>query len=239
MNISKIDFHNFLYLISTLIFCSMLTITSANSQEEYKYRYKAEGVILHKNVQVPEEPKDPCLTGEIGTVCETDGAVYVGEIAGVRRYAASNDLPGKRYWGLYQSEDRELIDENDFETLNPSIGNTDDGEILTSILTPSYDEIQGQYRVGTAAMDCRNELGSEWYLPAINELRLITGNRYLLLDFISGFSNGDSNNDYYMTSNIYGVNEFIRGIRIKPVHSASKHPGTQYHVRCFRKGLEE
>ena len=74
--------HKILHPFLTLIFCSMLTITSANSQEEFKYRYKVDGIILHKNMkvidEVPEEPEDPCLTGEIGTVCETDGAIYFG-----------------------------------------------------------------------------------------------------------------------------------------------------------------
>lgn len=79
MNISKIDFHNFLYLFLTLIFCSMLTITSADSQE-FKYRYKAEGVILGEKVVIPKN--DPPVIDSQIIPDGGNGALYSYSFSG-------------------------------------------------------------------------------------------------------------------------------------------------------------
>ncbi|WP_430470276.1 Ig domain-containing protein [Thalassospira lucentensis] len=78
MNISKIDFHNFLYPFLTLIFCSMLTITQANSQD-YKYRYKAEGVILGEKIGIPNGPP---VIGEVSAPDSYTGETYLYSFSG-------------------------------------------------------------------------------------------------------------------------------------------------------------
>ena len=247
MNISKIDFHNFLYLFLTLIFCSMLTITSANSQENYKYRYKAEGVILHKNVQVPEESKDPCLTGDIGTVCETDGAIYVGEIGGVRRYISSSDINNKT-WGLVSIDVPEITNLNEFSLWdNSTSGNENNGEYYTNILTPKHDYTDDGKRIGTAAMDCRN-LGDEWYLPAYHEL-------FLVEDYIIRSEQNSESNRYFdfYNRNYWSSTEHDRNramvikfspapydkINVRIMTSYKNISNIIINIVCFRKGLEE
>ena len=231
MSISKFNF------IYTLIFFSILTISSANSQD-YKYRYKVEGVILHKNVQIPnkeqspEEELDPCLTGEIGTVCETDGAIYVGEIGGVRRYAADSSIEGK-YWGAW-----DVIYNNDYGGSMTNVNSAfseNDGEINTNILTPTYDYlVDPSRRTGTIAMDCRNK-GNEWYLPTRIEVELITLS--LLNEF---YPSGDD--EPIVTSSTPGNGVSITGVGYNKIGGYKTTAIFSFtsnipRVICFRKDL--
>ena len=213
--------------IRILIFFLVFAHVGAINAQEFKYRYKVDGIILHKNMkvidEVPEEPKDPCLTGEIGTVCETDGAIYVGEIGGVRRYADSSSL-GRRTWWAWTD-----VYNYDFGGSMANVNNAfsiNDGEINTNLLIESiYNSVPAE--------DCRNK-GSEWYFPSINEISLITMN--LWNEFYKG-----KTYPYLFSSNPYNYN-IIKGLYYDITNNEIKDntllSSASYDVICFRKVLK-
>lgn len=161
-----------------------------------------------------------CSTASIGTVCE-DGAVYVGSLDGIRRYVAANDLSSNKFFG---------INDISLESIPGYQGYGNDGETNTDLLTPSYDSYNDGFRVGTAAQDCRNELGSEWYLPSLNELLLIEDNiSSFSSDFLDTFSD-----TYYWTSSQSGT-EGARLVNILTADNRGSLKNVEHFVRCYRK----
>ena len=105
---------------------------------------------------------DPCLTGALGTVCTSDGAVYAGDtVGGARMYVATANEAALQYGGV----------NIDLNGSNPAAAPEldDDGLINTNWLLTSG---AGDH---DAAQACRDR-GTDWYLPAIDELREIYNN---------------------------------------------------------------
>ncbi len=95
-----------------------------------------------------------CTTGPIGTVCTSDGAYYIGDIGGVRIYARSTDSPNAVQW---KSDRTDTAGTNSYT----------DG-----IANSNNMRGAGGHPVATL---CRS-YGSQWYVPAKDELNLIWQN---------------------------------------------------------------
>ena len=98
-----------------------------------------------------------CEIGPPGTICDSDGAMYVGSLSdNIRRYAAPNDLSSEYRWS----------------TINENINSMSniDGNANTNVIIQQYPS-----DVNIAANKCKEELGEEWYLPAFQEQWLIRG----------------------------------------------------------------
>ena len=121
-------------------------------------------------------PADVCTTGPVGTVCTSDGAIYVGDLGGARRYVRDSDSGTV----VFASG-----------SANYASNNTD-GLSITNILinTPP-----GGYSY-PAATTCR-ALGISWYVPARDELNLLWTNRVVLNLASIGINVSGS---YYATS---------------------------------------
>lgn len=107
------------------------------------------------DVEVQTAAADPCETGPEGTVCTSDGAIYAGELGGIRIYAAPQDETGTFEWGS---------------------GYNDDADSNTDGLTNTNNLVADGHSHPAAAI-CRNEHGADWYLPAIDELDVLYNNR--------------------------------------------------------------
>ena len=151
---------------------------------------------------------DPCLTGPIGTVCESDGAIYAGELSGTRLYAAPED-EGSYTWG--------------------GAGQDDDADSDTDGLA-NTNNLMADGHGHPAAEECRNARGAGWYLPAKDELNVLYGNRGAIdasanqnfqdADYWSSteYNTGNANNHYFITGN---------------QNRSTK--DTSYRVRCVRR----
>jgi hypothetical protein len=112
--------------------------------------YKVNGGGVRYNPVNVEQ--DPCNTGPIGTVCESDGAIYVGNNAGKRIYIHSVDSSANAVWATGVA----------FTPTDPNDGLANTNVLLTN---------PGGFSYPVAEL-CRS-LGSKWYIPAKNELHLI------------------------------------------------------------------
>lgn len=102
-------------------------------------------------VTAPAAPAGGCNgSSEIGAICE-DGAIYVGMSNGSPLFADSHDSP-EIGWGGFEG------------LSSPAPLSTTDGAANTDLIV-AHQSI-------SAAARCRSK-GPEWYLPAIEELRLV------------------------------------------------------------------
>lgn len=103
-----------------------------------------------------------CTTGPVGTVCTSDGAIYIGTVAGNRIYAAPTDAAGSMHWGPYPHVTG---------AVHPTDGMANsESAMIVSAGASIYPAIWA----------CRNRSpAGTWYLPAISELSLFwtNGNR--------------------------------------------------------------
>lgn len=99
---------------------------------------------------------DPCLTGPVGTVCTTDGAIYIGELLGNRLYVASGNQSGVYLWATESASTLARDAQN-------GRANTDNAYIVS----------QGA-SIYPAIWACRlKSPAGTWYLPAPNELKAL------------------------------------------------------------------
>lgn len=108
-----------------------------------------------------------CTTGPVGTACN-DGTIYAGTYAGKRLYAAATDAPLKLYYndGTYYN--------------HADAGSMSDGMDNTHYLRMS--ERGGQIHI--AARECYSK-GANWYLPAVEELKVLQTNKAAIGGFKS------------------------------------------------------
>lgn len=152
---------------------------------------------------------DACETGPIGTAC-ADGAVYAGTLSGTRLYAAPADESGTFLWKTSN-------------TATAGTTSTTDGSANTDAMA-----VAG-LAAHPAGQACRNR-GSEWYLPALDELNVLYANH-------SGVGGFDVVDSYYWSSTEYSSNGArLQGFADGTQSFVSKNT-TSYTmlVRCVRR----
>ena len=168
---------------------------------------------------------DFCETEPIGAVC-SDGAIYVGNNdSGDRLYMASSDLTGQRRYGLVGLNISSEIPNGIYDQYN--------GEEVTNLLSPTYDGYNDSYRTGTAAMDCRNELGSEWYLPSVPEIELIVNNDSVPSSGTLKTNGNIQNSTYLASSPVNNTNHMSYRFFSSSAYILARN--SIGYVRCFRK----
>lgn len=98
-------------------------------------------------------------TGPVGTVCESNGAIYLGEMNGIRIYAAASDETGTFRWKTNN-------------TATPDTGSLIDGLVNTAAM------IAAGASAHPAANACNTKTpAGTWYLPAREEWKLVWTHR--------------------------------------------------------------
>lgn len=166
--------------------------------------------------------KQDCETGPIGTRCSSDGAIYAGEVGGNRIYAAACDV-GMTWNSSTSSCDntRTRLRWKTTNTTTAGTGSLTDGEANTDAMATAGIGLH------PAAEACRN-IGSEWYLPAINELAVL-GNNSLA---VGGF-NTTSPDEYWSSSE----EDYDQGytIQFDDVRESFDDKINNMNIRCIRK----
>lgn len=163
---------------------------------------------------------DSCTTGPIGSVCESDGAIYVGNMGSHRLYAANADESSKREWKTSGT-----MTDNTYD-LNNGIANTNAMITASAAVHPAANACHSKSPTGT------------WYLPARNELALVWTNRNAIGLSARGFTTLALNTEshYWSSSAQSGHN---RNVWIRVLHngsSPSEYRNTKFmRVRCFRR----
>ncbi len=169
-----------------------------------------------KNCVASANLNDSCTTGPIGSVCASDGSIYIGSLAGKRLYASPGDTSSSLEFSSGHA--------NTPTDANNGKSNTD-----TLVTGPG-----GFTYPGAAA--CRG-LGSDWYLPAQNELSLMSQNSIanggpLNLSAL----NIDTTGTVYMTSTqdttSYSYGQQFSGSGLSSGGWKKIDP---FSVRCFRQ----
>lgn len=164
-----------------------------------------------------------CTTGPIGTEC-ADGAIYIGDSSG-RVYMAPNDLSERKSWGL---KGFDVSGTPIASAMNYNLGST-----ITNAMTPAYDSYNDGTRIGTAAMDCRNELGSEWYLPSVPEIELIVNNDSVPSSGTLKTNGNIQNSTYLASSPVNNTNHMSYRFFSSSAYILARN--SIGYVRCFRK----
>lgn len=108
---------------------------------------------------------DPCETGAIGTRCTSDDAIYAGDVGGNRIYAAPCDH-GMSWNGTTCTGSQIRRQWKTSTTATSGTTSLSDGVANTDAMATAGIALH------PAAEACRNA-GSEWYLPARDELDLL------------------------------------------------------------------
>ncbi len=125
---------------------------------------------------------DPCTSGPVGTRCISDGAIYAGTtVGGVRMYAAACDH-GMTWDGTNCTGSQISSQWKTSNTTTSGTSSTTDGLTNTDAMAAAG------LADHSAAEACRNA-GSEWYLPAQDELDTIWSN------LVNGAPDSSPNND--------------------------------------------
>lgn len=194
--------------------------------------YGANWIALH----LPQCPDgsgcDPCVTGPVGTRCNSDGAIYVGTTVGdARMYAAPCDH-GMTWNGTSctGSETRRR-----WKTTNTATTGTDDPN---DGVTNTDEMAVAGFDDHPAGEACRN-IGAEWYLPARNEQNTIWNN---LVDGAPDDDGDDLTDDfffdisgsYYWSSTEHNISA-ARNKRFSDGYQSNFNKGNLLPVRCVRR----
>ena len=154
-----------------------------------------------------------CTSGPVGTVCTSDGAYYVGEIGGARIYARSTDSSASVQWKTANTD-------------TPGTASTTAGPANTNAMISAGSH--------PAATLCRGH-GSQWYVPAKDELNLIwqnsTYNGGLLNLAVMGVTT--TGNYYWSSSQDFASNAWVRRFSDGNQYSNTKTDTSR--VRCVRR----
>lgn len=161
-------------------------------------------VSLTVTAPAPEIPPDSCGGATVvGTVC-SDGAIYAGMLSGQKIYAAPSDLP-------------RLMQKTSFPAATYA-SSTTDGVANTNVMLANGAANH------PAAAACR-AMGSEWYLPAIEEVRL--------------FYNNIRSHGFYIftgTTGFYWSSTSQQNLSFYMGHQGTTSPTSDRLVRCARRG---
>ena len=174
---------------------------------------------------------DPCETGPIGTMCNSDNAIYAGTtVGGARMYAAPCDH-GQSWDGASCTGSRIAREWKTTLTATADTDSTTDGVANTDAIA-----LAG-LAAHPAAEACRN-IGAEWYLPAQDELDTLYTN---LAD--TGVTPSDSFNftitggytDSYYWSSTEDSNPNAWSQSLENAYQYNDNKTVNVYVRCVRR----
>lgn len=179
------------------------------SAKVFQYCDGTDWIAMHPTVD--SIGSDPCETGPLGTVCDSDGAVYAGTtVGGARMYVATADEGGTYWW----------------KTTSTSTSGTDS---TTDGLANTNAMISAGAASHPAGNACRSR-GADWYLPAIDELATFYDNATDL-----GAANLPTGSSWYWSSSEVGTN----GARVQQFSDGTQSTfdkTNSFPVRCVRRG---
>lgn len=124
------------------------------------------GTTVVGSFSVTTETGADCLTGPVGTRCESDNSIYVGTTSQGHRLYMASTTEGPLAWKTTNTATGVTLN----GTFNATATSVTDGLPNTNILMAADGSLH------PAAQACRDK-GDAWYLPSPNDLTLITNNR--------------------------------------------------------------
>lgn len=168
-----------------------------------------------KACAVAPPSSDPCKTGPIGATC-LDGAFYIGDVGSNRIYANANDAGTNIPWQASPWPGTSFIGST----------SSTDGVANTNFVV-ALDPVLYQ-----AAQLCRVS-GSQWYLPAKDELDLLWQNQVALDLATRGIDTSGAYSAKYWSSTWAGNNAWIQSFQ-SGFGGNYNFPET-FKVRCVRR----
>ncbi|HEU4838840.1 MAG TPA: hypothetical protein VFS88_05450, partial [Micavibrio sp.] len=161
---------------------------------------------------LPNPYVDPCTTGPIGTVCETDSAIYIGTIGSDRIYAASADESASLRW-------------------KTSVTSTAGTTSATDGLANTTAMITAGAVAHPAGKACNDKAPSgTWYLPAKDEFNLVWTNRVAINLAARGFN---TTNWYWSSTELNAMSGNMQTLDDGFQSFSSKTDSNR--VRCVRR----